>query len=136
VVAHGEGKSAPKGKKLMDGNQESQANAESLPTQIRDLSEDAVRLLEQHMRLFKIEIKEELSAYLRDGMILGLGGLVGVVGFALLSSRLPRGAGVVYMLVGGATVLTMMNRIAKRRPIPQGIVEEIRKDRQWLREMA
>jgi uncharacterized membrane protein YqjE len=120
----------------MDADQQSQVNTESLPTQIRDLSEDAVKLLEQHVRLFKIEMKEELSAYLRDGMILGLGGLVGAVGFALLSSRLPKGAGVVYMLVGGATVLTMMNRIAKRRPIPQGIVEEIRKDRQWLREMA
>jgi uncharacterized membrane protein YqjE len=120
----------------MDGNQQRQANPESVPAQIRDLSEDAVKLLEEHARLFKVEMKEELSAYLRDGLILGLGGLVATVGFSLLSSRLPRGAGVVYMLVGGATVLAMMNRIAKRSPVPRGIAEEIREDRRWLREMT
>jgi uncharacterized membrane protein YqjE len=120
----------------MDGNQRRQPNTESVPAQIRDLSEDAVKLLEEHARLFKVEMKEELSAYLRDGLILGLGGLVAAVGFALLSSRLPRGAGAVYMLVGGATVLLMMNRIAKRSPVPRGIAEEIRVDRRWLREMT
>jgi uncharacterized membrane protein YqjE len=120
----------------MVGDQQAQVNAESLPAQIRDLSEDAVKLLEEHARLFKVEMKEELSAYLRDGLILGLGGLVGAVGFALLSSRLPRGAGVVYMLVGGATVLAMMKRIAKRSLVPRGVAEEIREDRRWLRAMT
>jgi hypothetical protein len=120
----------------MDGNQQAQANTESLPAQIRDLSEDTVKLLDEHARLFKVEMKEEISAYLRDGLILGLGGLVATVGFALLSSRLPRGAGVVYMLVGGATVLVMVNRIAKRSPVPRGIAEEIREDWRWLREMT
>jgi uncharacterized membrane protein YqjE len=120
----------------MDGNQRIQANPESVPAQIRDLGEDAVKLLQEHARLFKVEVKEEFSAYLRDGLILGLGGLVATVGFALLSSRLPRGAGAVYMLVGGATVLVMLNRIAKRSPVPRGIAEEIREDRRWLREMT
>jgi uncharacterized membrane protein YqjE len=119
----------------MDANQQAQADAESLPAQISDLSEDAIKLLEEHARLFKVEMKEEISAYLRDGLILSLGGLVGAVGFALLSSRLPRSAGVVYMLVGGATVLAMANRIAKRRPVPRGTAEEIREDRRWLREL-
>jgi uncharacterized membrane protein YqjE len=124
---------APKGKQIMD---DEQANTEKLPTQIRNLSEDAVKLLEEHARLFKVEVKEEVSAYLRDGLILGLGGLVATVGFALLSSRLPRGAGLVYMLVGGATVMAMINRIAKRSPVPRGIAEEIKEDRRWLREMT
>jgi hypothetical protein len=124
------------GKKLMDSNQPAQANAETLPSQIRDLSEDTVKLLEEHARLFKVEMKEELSAYLRDGLILGLGGLVATVGFAMFSSRLPRGAGIVYMLLGGATVMAMANRIAKRSPIPRGVAEEIREDRRWLREIT
>src|SRR5215813_9660137 len=120
----------------MDGNQQRQANTESVPAQIRDLSEDAVKLLEEHARLFKVEMKEEFSAHLRDGLILGLGGLVATVGFALLSSRLPKGTGVVYMLMGGATVLLMAKRISKRGLIPQGITEEIREDRRWLRELT
>ena len=125
-----------KGRRLMNGNQDVQANAESLPTQVGQLSDNIVNLLEDHAQLFKVEMKEEISAYLRDGLILGLGGLVATVGFALLSYRLPRGAGIVYMLLGGATILAMKNRIAKRVPIPQGIYEEIRKDRQWLREIT
>jgi uncharacterized membrane protein YqjE len=120
----------------MDGNQQAGANTESLPAQIRDLSEDTVKLVDEHARLFKVEMKEEISGYLRDGLILGLGGLVATVGFALLSSRLPRGAGAVYMLVGGATVLVMANRIARRSPVPRGIAEEVREDWQWLREMT
>jgi hypothetical protein len=38
------------------------------------------------------------------------------------------------MLAGGATVLVMMKRIAKRSLVPRGIAEEIREDRRWLRE--
>jgi uncharacterized membrane protein YqjE len=120
----------------MDGDQNVRENVESLPAQVGHLSEDAINLLEEHLRLFKVEVKEEFSAYLRDGLILGLGGLVAAVGFALLSSRLPKGTGVVYMLMGGATVLLMTKRIAKRGLIPQGIAEEIREDRRWLRELT
>ncbi|HEY6400833.1 MAG TPA: phage holin family protein [Blastocatellia bacterium] len=120
----------------MDENQNVEANAESWRAQVGQLSEDAIKLLEEHVRLFKVEMKEEFSAYLRDGMILGLGGLVATVGFALLSSRLPKGTGVVYMLLGGATVLLMTKRISKRSPIPREIAEEIREDRRWLRELA
>ena len=99
------------------------------------MSEDAVRLPEEQARLFKFEMKEEISAYLSDGLILSLGGLVDAVGFALLSSRLPRGGGVVHMLLGGATVLAMMKRITKRSPVPRRIAEEVGEDRRWSREM-
>jgi uncharacterized membrane protein YqjE len=119
----------------MDGNQDAGANVESLPAQVGHLSEDTIKLLEDHFRLFKVEMREEFSAYLRDGLILGLGGLVATVGFALLSSRLPKGTGVVYMLMGGATVLLMTKRISKRGLVPQDIAEEIREDRRWLREL-
>jgi uncharacterized membrane protein YqjE len=120
----------------MGGNRDVRSDAESLPAQVGQLSEDAIKLLEEHLRLFKVEMKEELSAYLRDGLILGLGGLVATVGFALLSSRLPKGTGAVYMLLGGATVLLMTKRISKRGLIPREIAEEIREDRRWLRELA
>jgi len=120
----------------MNGSQQAQARAESLPSQLKDLSEDTVKLLEEHARLFQVEMQEELSAYLRDGLILGLGGLVGAVGFALFSSRLPKGTGIVYMLLGGATVLAMTNRLAQRSPIPQRTAAEIKEDRRWLRELA
>jgi uncharacterized membrane protein YqjE len=119
---------------MTDGIGESR-DAQDLSGQIGRVSEDVVKLVEDHARLFKAEIKEEASAYLRDGLILGMGGILATVGFALLSSRLPKGAGIVYMLIGGVTVLVMKNRIVKRRLIPSEITEEIRRDRRWLREM-
>jgi uncharacterized membrane protein YqjE len=128
-------KRPPKEKKAMTDDKSESRDARDLTGQIGRLSEDVVKLLEEHARLFKAEIKEEASAYLRDGLILGLGGVLATVGFALLSSRLPKGAGIVYMLIGGATVLVMKNRIAKRGLIPREITEEIRRDRRWLREM-
>jgi hypothetical protein len=39
------------------------------------------------------------------------------------------------MLPGGATVLAMKNRIAKRRPIPPGVIEELKNGRRRLQEM-
>lgn len=119
---------------MTDGMSES-GDAQDLSGQIGHVSEDAVKLLEEHAQLFKAEIKREASAYLRHGLILGLGGILATVGFALLSSRLPKDAGIAYMLIGGVTVLMMKYRIAKRRPIPREITEEIRRDRQWLQEM-
>jgi len=119
---------------MTDGMSESR-DAQDLSGQIGHLREDVVKLVEDHARLLKAEIKEEASAYLRDGMILGMGGILATVGFALLSSRLPKGAGIVYMLIGGVTVLVMMDRIAKRRLIPREITEEIRRDRRWLQEI-
>jgi hypothetical protein len=40
------------------------------------------------------------------------------------------------MLVGDATVLAMMKRIAKRIPVPWGIAKEIREDWRWLQKMT
>jgi hypothetical protein len=116
--------------------QAARAEAENLPAQVGQLSEEVINLLEEHVQLVKAEVKQELSAYLRDGMILGLGGLVATIGFALVSARLPKGTGVLYMILGGATVLAMKNRLAQRKLIPQGIAEEIRQDQQWLRELT
>ncbi len=119
---------------MTDGIGESR-DAQDLSGQIGGVSEDVVKLVEEHVQLFKAEIKDEASACLRDGLILGMGGILATVGFALLSSRLPKGAGIVYMIIGGVTVLVMKDRIAKRRLIPREITEEIRRDKRWLQEI-
>ena len=41
--------------------------------------------------------------------------------------------GVVYLVVGGVIVLVMKNRLASYNPAPTTSLEEIRKDKQWLK---
>ena len=118
----------------MSASNTAAANAQNVTTEVGQLGEQVAQLLDDHVQLLKVEIKEEVSGYLRDGMILGLGGLTATIGFALFSARLPKGTGILYMLLGGATVLLMKERIAKRRLIPPGVAEELKKDRHLIQE--
>ena len=115
------------------GGAEGPAEAlEKLPDEIERLSGQVAELLEAKLALLKAEVGDEIKTYLRDGAIMGAGGLLALVGFTLLSSRLPKGTGLAYMLVGGATVLAMKERIARRDPVPRRSAEELEKDRRWL----
>jgi hypothetical protein len=40
---------------------------------------------------------------------------------------------VVYIVVGGVMVLVMKNRLAAYNPVPTTSLDEIRKDKQWLK---
>jgi hypothetical protein len=41
--------------------------------------------------------------------------------------------GAFYVLVGGIIVLLMKNRLAKQDLVPQRTVQELRKDKEWLK---
>src|ERR1043165_3634142 len=41
--------------------------------------------------------------------------------------------GIFYLIVGGILVLVMKNRLAKQPVMPPRTVEELRKDKQWLK---
>ena len=41
--------------------------------------------------------------------------------------------GVVYLVIGGVIILLMKNRLASYNPSPTTSLEEIRKDKQWLK---
>jgi uncharacterized membrane protein YqjE len=42
-------------------------------------------------------------------------------------------AGVLYLIVGAIIITTMKNRMAKQSLVPDRTVEELRKDKQWLK---
>jgi uncharacterized membrane protein YqjE len=42
-------------------------------------------------------------------------------------------AGVLYLIVGGLMIMAMKNRLAKQSLVPNRTVEELRKDKQWLK---
>lgn len=130
-------------------------DTEGLPTLVSRLGEDVMELFKSQLELFKVEVKEEVSTYTRNITIIAIGGVIATIGFALLnvaiafavSTLFAQAAfsqpasyalgfivtGAFYILVGGLVVLVMKNRLAKHNPMPEKTVEELRKDKQWLK---
>ena len=128
---------------------------ESLPSLFSRLGDDVMQLFDTKMSLLKVEIKEEASEYARDGVMIGAGGIIAAVGFALLNVALAFGistlfantelsqaakyaigflsAGVLYLIIGSIIMMTMKKRLAKQSLVPDRTVAELRKDKQWLK---
>ena len=132
----------------------SPADIESLPALFGKLGDDVVTLLDTKLSLLKVEVKEDADAYIRGGVMIGIGGVIAAVGFTLLNVAIALGisalmpedmsqptryalgfviTGVLYLIIGGVIVVTMKNRLAKRDIVPNRSVEELRKDKQWLK---
>ncbi|MBA2702975.1 MAG: phage holin family protein [Blastocatellia bacterium] len=128
---------------------------DNLPSLFSRLGDDVMQLFDTKMSLLKVELKEEANTYARGGAMIAVGGVIAAIGFALLNVALAFGisalianmdisqpakyaigfvaAGVLYLIVGGIIVTTMKNRLAKQSLVPDRTVEELRKDKQWLK---
>lgn len=131
---------------------EEPAAAENLPALFGRLGDDVVTLLDTKLSLLKVEVKEDADAYIHNGVMIGIGGAIAAIGFALVnvavaflvstlfnfSPALNYALGFVttgaaYLLIGGIIVLVMKNRFSRVDPVPHRSVEELRKDKQWLK---
>jgi uncharacterized membrane protein YqjE len=130
-------------------------DSEGLPTLLSRLGDDVMQLVNSQLALFKVEIKEEAGAYARGAAMIGVGAVIATIGFALLNVAIAFGVstlfasanfsqpasyalgfvatGVFYLLVGAIVVLVMKNRLAKQKLVPPMTVQELRKDKQWLK---
>lgn len=125
---------------------------ESLPGLFGRLGDDVMTLLDTKLSLLKVEVKEDADVYIRNAIMIGIGGVIAAVGFALLNVAVaflvsllftfspPVNyalgfiiTGVVYLIIGGIIVMVMKNRLASYDPVPQRSVDELRKDKQWLK---
>jgi uncharacterized membrane protein YqjE len=128
---------------------------ESLPTLFSRLGDDVMQLFDTKLSLLKVELKEEANAYARGGIMIAAGGIIAAIGFALLNIALAFGistlfadttlsqaakyavgfvaAGVLYLIVGSIIISVMKNRLGKQHLVPDRTVEELRKDKQWLK---
>jgi uncharacterized membrane protein YqjE len=131
---------------------QSESDMENLPVLIGRLGDEVMQLVDTKINLLKVEVKEEVSFFTRVGAMIGTGATIAAIGFALLNiavalfvsllfsySQAVNYAlgfvitGVVYMIIGGIVVVTMKNRLASRPLVPDRSVEELRKDKQWLK---
>ncbi len=128
-------------------------DAEGLPALVGRLGDDVMKLVDTKLSLLKVEVKEEATAYLRGAAFIVGGGVITLVGLALINVAIAffvstlftfeRAAlnfalgfvitGAAYVLIGGLVVLVMKNRLSARNPVPDRTVEEFRKDKQWLK---
>ena len=130
-------------------------DTESLPTLFSRLGEDVMELFNSQLALFKVEIKEEANAYTRGIAMIGVGAAIAVIGFALLNVAIAFAVstlfaqanfsqpasyalgfvitGAFYLIVGAILVMLMKSRLAKQELVPQRTVQELRKDKQWLK---
>jgi uncharacterized membrane protein YqjE len=129
--------------------------SESLPSLVSRLGDDVMQLFDTKLSLLKVEIKEDVDAYVSSGVGIGLGSIIAAIGFALLNVAVAFGVstlfanadlsqaakyalgfvvtGIFYMIVGGIVILAMKNRLAKSDLVPNRTLEELRKDKQWLK---
>jgi uncharacterized membrane protein YqjE len=132
---------------------------ENLPALLGRLGDDVMRLVDTKLSLVKVELKEDASFYARNGAFTAVGAMIALIGFALVNVAVaffistlfahdggvaerftPTSyglgfliTGVVYVVVGGVIVLMMKNRLAAYNPAPTTTLDEIRKDKQWLK---
>ena len=135
-------------------NVEAQADIESLPALFGRLSDSVMTLLDTKLSLLKVELKEDISAYIRGTVMILAGGIVAAVGFAIVNVavalligwllpetldptlRIALGfviTGALYLIIGAIVIMTAKNRMAKQGLTPERTVRELRKDKEWLK---
>ena len=130
-------------------------NNESLPNLLSRLGDDAMQLINSQLALFKVEMKEEANAFARSAGMIAFGAVIATIGFALLNVAIAFGVstlfaradfsqpasyalgfivtGAFYLIVGGILMLVMKSRLANQQLVPPRTVQELRKDKQWLK---
>ena len=129
------------------------ADMDDLPAMFGRLGDDVMAMLDAKLGLVKLELKEEAAVYTRAVAMIAVGGVLAAVGFALLNVavaffistlfanfdaplRYALGfivTGVLYLVIGGVIIMMMKGRLAKHSPAPARSLEELRKDKQWLK---
>ena len=125
-----------------------------LPSLLERLAADLATLFDQKVTLLKIELKEDVDAYIRGSIAILAGAVVATVGFALLNVALAFGittllanlemtqpakyalgfviTGVIYLVLGTITVVAAKNRPARQGIVPKQTIRELEKDKEWI----
>lgn len=128
--------------------------SETLPALFGKALDDLATLFDAKLTLLKVELKEEVAAYIQGGVMIIAGGIVAAVGFALLNvaiaflisslfnnttlSQPVRYAigfaitAVIYLVAGAALIIVNKNKIAEQELVPPKTVAELKKDKEFL----
>ncbi len=128
----------------------------SLPDLFSRLAGDLTELFDAKLALLKIELREELETYVGGTAMIAAGGVLALVGFALLNvavaflistlvqntslsqpARYAVGFAItalLYLVAGGVLIVVSKNRITAQALVPKRTVAELRKDKEMVEE--
>lgn len=127
---------------------------QDLPSLLERLASDVTTLFDQKLTLLKIEVKEDVNAYIRASIAILAGGIVAAVGFALVNVALAFAistlfadldlsqpakyalgfiiAGGLYLVIGSIVIVFAKNRLAQVGIVPQRTMNELERDKEWI----
>ena len=127
--------------------------SQDLPSLLERLASDVTTLFDQKLTLLKIEVKEDVNAYIRASVGIIAGGIVAAVGFALVNVALAFAistlfadmdlsqpakyalgfiiAGGLYLAIGSIVIVLMKNRLG-RGIVPERTINELGRDKEWI----
>lgn len=142
--------------KAMKRDETQDANQESLPVLFTRLADDLTQLFDTKIALLKVEVKEDVAAYLSGTTMILAGAVLAVVGFALLNvavafliASLFQNSGlsqpvsyalgfiitaVIYLALGAALIIINKNKIAAQGLGPERTIAQLKKDKEMLQE--
>ena len=120
---------------------------DAFPDLFARLADDLTQLFDTKLTLLKVELKEDIDAYIRGGVMIAIGGVLAAIAFLIstlfentsLSQPARYGIGfvitsLVYLAAGGALVVINKNRLAEQGLVPERTVAELKKDKERLQE--
>ncbi len=129
---------------------------ENLPDLLVKMADGLAELFDLKLTLLRVELKEEVVAYLRGSVMILIGGIVAAVGFALLNIAIAFLVSALFnstslsqpiryaigflitaaaYLVGGVVLIIVnKNKLAEQNLIPKRSVAELKKDKEMLEE--
>jgi uncharacterized membrane protein YqjE len=127
----------------------------TLPSLFTRLGDQLTQLFDAKLSLLRIELKEEIAAYLRGAIMIIVGALVALIGFALLNvaiaflismlfdaahiSQVARYAlgftvtALLYLAVGAIVIVKAKNRINQQGIVPPKTATELKRDKEWIK---
>ena len=128
--------------------------SEGLPALLGKMADDLTQLFDAKLTLLRIELREEIAAYIRGTAMLVVGAVIALVGFAILNvafaflvSRLFANADIsdpvryalgfgitalIYLATGAAIIVINKNKLAEQRLVPQRTIAELKRDKDRL----
>ena len=127
----------------------------NLPSLFSRLGDDLSTLLDLRLNLLKVEIREDVNAYVRRGITIVIGGIIVAVGFALanlalsffistlfanlqVSQPIKYGlgfliTGVIYLIAGGIIIAVTKSRLAAQELLPRRSLNEFEHDKELVK---
>jgi uncharacterized membrane protein YqjE len=128
---------------------------ENLPSLVSRLGEDLTKLLDLRLNLLKVEVKEDVDAYVRRGVTFAIAAVIVGVGFALVNvalaffistlfanSELSQPAkyalgfiitGASYLIIGGGMLVITKISLAKQSLVPRRSLNEFENDKELVK---